>query len=538
MKEFYKPPEVITPDMEAELIFVESEKTPFWKKLLIYCAVWLVIICIACGFMWSVMSQYEASLPTTAMDEYIVSSRQDMFFFATSSLLDEIDNKFENSYDCASKLSKNYSGTLTYTKLTTEYTYENPTYIISHNGENLFKVTLEHDEETGFMKFKKYAVKSVELLKPDLITFDSYKIVFASNMLVHINNTSFGTSLDEYERVDIFGRSDYYGIVVDNFVHEPEVVALSYIYEEAPEKVITAKRVGNYYIFERDGEETSTLTITAPTDAIVSIDEKQVSKLFATKQYTAGSTEMTVYTVPTVFEAKKITVTLDGKPLELIQNGLSFTAAVDQVSYTVTIPHGAELFIDNKKADASLITDESAMWHSDFEEIKNYPTATEYTLSNETPHSSLSATLDGEQLVAYKDGNSIAFTSGNSTKLYEEYSDNATEFVHQYLYYNTQGYRNTETNLANTLRLVAPSSPLRSYLNLANIGIQFNSPKKMDIEYLTADNFIPYGDDAFICDVSYKVTLDDSINVVVEENVIRLIFVKSGGRFLPAKFIL
>lgn len=539
MKDFYEVPEVITPDMAAELVFVPPQGTPFWKKLLCYSAVWLVIIAIACSIMWSVMSQYEAAQPKTAMDEYILSSRQEMFFLSISDMFDKIDNRFESAYDVASKVSKEFAGELTYTKLATEYTRENPVYIIKHNGENLFKVTLEEGEETGFMKFKEYTVKSIELIKSDIFSFSSYKLVFAANMLININNVSLGTSLADFERIDLFGVDDYYGIVVKNFTYEPEIVALSYVYEDTPEKVVAAKRVGDYYIFEREDEEFSTLTISAPAEAVVTIDGKAVTSFFASEQYQAeDGQQMTVYTVPTAFNAEEITVTLDGKPLELIRDGLSFTTNVAGAECVVTVPHGATLMSHGVEIDPSYITDSAALWHSDFDEIRDYPTAVEYTLGGVSSAASLSATLGGEQLVAYTDGDRIVFTSGESEELRSKYAEKAEDFVYQYLYYSTQGYNNTDANLANTLALVAPSCPLRNYLKLANVGIEYKSPQSMAVEYITADNFVPYGDDAFVCDVSYKATLKTSVSESVEENVIHLIFIRSGGTFLPSKFIL
>ncbi len=325
MKDFYEAPEVVTSDMEAELIFVPPEGSPFWKKLLIYCTVWIVIIALSCALLWSVIGQYEKSLPNTAMDKYILSSRQDMFFHAISSLYDAIDNKYESAYDSASILSKNFNGELTYIA-TDEYTDDMPVYIIRHNGENLFKVKLERDAETGFAGFKNYAVTEVELVKSDFINLKSYKLIFAANMLININNTSLDTNLDGFERIDIFGRSDYYGIVLSGFVTEPEIVAVVYKYANSPDKISSPRRLNDYFIFERDGEEMYTLTISVPANAEVKIDNKTVSKFFETKHFTDGGKEMVTYTVPTVFAAKTITATLDGVPLELEQNGMWFTA--------------------------------------------------------------------------------------------------------------------------------------------------------------------------------------------------------------------
>ena len=541
MKQFYEPPELITPDMEAEIVFVAPSGTPFGKKLLTYCLVWLAVIGIACGLMWSVMQQYEEALPATAMDEYIESSRQDMFFFALSDMFDKIDNRFESAFETASTISKEYSGTLTYSKLATEYTHDRPVYIIQHNGENLFKVTLSEGEETGFMKFNNFFVDKVELIKTDILDLSSYKIVFASNMLIYINSTALGTSLDKYEQIDVFGESQYLAIKLANFTCEPQIVALEYLNEVVPDKVVNAKRVSDFYIFELADDPLTTVTVTVPTGSVVAIDDKTVSDVFISETYTdiGTQTEMTVYTIPTVYRAYTISASKDGKNLPLIEEEENiFSTPLSDKEYIINVPNDAELYLNGSLVDSTMISDESVMWHSDFDEMKNYPTAVQYTVKGASSLSDFTASLNGESLTAYTDKDTLVFAASTSEELKEEYGEKATEFIRQYMFYNSQGYRNTEKNLANTLKLVAPGSPLRNYLNLANVGIEFKSPQNMEIEYLEADDFVAYGDDTFACNVSYKITLKDNVNVSVEEDVIRLIFTRSGNTFLPAKFIL
>ena len=541
MKQFYEPPELITPDMEAEIVFVAPAGTPFWKKLLIYCAVWVAIIGIACGVMWSIMRQYEEALPATAMDEYIESSRQDMFFFALSDMFDEIGNRFESAFDTASTISRDFPGELTYSKLATEYTYDRPVYIIKHNGDNLFKVTLAEGEETGFMKFNKFFVDKVELIKPEMFTLSSYKVVFSSNMLIYINNTSLGTNLDKYEKIDIFGESNYHAVNLTNFICEPQIVALEYLNEIEPDNVVDVKRVGDFYIFERKDEPLTTLKITVPTGTTVKIDGKTVSDMFISEAYIEPKTqsEMTVYVIPTVYSVSDVSASKDGEIINLIkEDEYTFSAPLFDKEYVINVPSGAELYLNGSLVDPSMISAEEVMWHSSFDEMKNYPTAVQYTVKGAAASSEFTASLNGEQLITHSDNETLVFTEGTSEELKNTYSEKATEFVRQYMFYNTQGYRNTERNLANTLKLVAPGSPLRNYLNLANVGIEFKSPQNMDIEYLEADEFIAYGDDVFTCNVYYKVALNDTVNESVEENVIHLIFTRSGNTFLPAKFIL
>lgn len=326
MKEFYVKPDLVVAETDDELIVYEPPKMPFWKKLLIYCAVWFVIILGACFVTHSIVNQYNASTPKTAMDNYVALAKHEIFFDAISNAIPDHNNRHEPLYSTAGRISDLYTSPLTYVKLASEYTNENPVYVVRHNGENMFKVTLEYGNSTGFMGFKSYRVKKSELINDTVLNFQDYYVVFPSDSYVFINERKLQSQLTGvYEMFDIFGNENYYGIVLKDMLLEPKVMAQRYDYMTFLASSIPVNRVGNYFVFPYNGGELQTYKITVPKGALVSIGGKLVSDFFISETIEVDANEMTVYTVPTVCGEQPVRVQYNEKALELIQDGNSFT---------------------------------------------------------------------------------------------------------------------------------------------------------------------------------------------------------------------
>ncbi len=327
MKEFYVKPELVVAETDDELIVYEPPKMPFWKKLLIYCAVWFVIIFGACFATLSIANQYNAATPKTAMDNYMALAKHEIFFDAISKAIPNYDNKHEPLYSTAGRITDLYTSPLTYVKLANEYTDENPVYVIRHNGENMFKVTLEHSDSTGFMGFNGYRVKNTELINDRVLNFQDYYVVFSSDSYVFINERKLQSQLTGvYEMFDIFGDENYYGIVLKDMLLEPKVMAQRYDYMTFLTSSVPATRIGNYFIFPYTGGELQTYTITVPEDALVAIGGKLVSDFFISETKEIDGTNMTVYTVPTVSGEQTVRVQYNDKTINVIQDGNEFTA--------------------------------------------------------------------------------------------------------------------------------------------------------------------------------------------------------------------
>ncbi|MBE6679914.1 MAG: hypothetical protein E7598_05250 [Ruminococcaceae bacterium] len=325
MKENYIKPELVVAETDDELIVYEPPKTPFWQKLMIYCIIWLVLIFGACYLTLSIVAQYEASLPQTAINSYISQAKHEIFFDAISTAIPNHDNRHEPTYSTAGRISDLYTSPLTYVKLANEYTEENPVYVIRHNGDNMFKVTLERGESTGFWGFEGYRVQKNELINDSVLNFKSYCVVFSSSSYVFINERKLQSQITGvYEMFDIFGTDGYYGIVLKDMLMEPKVMAQKYDYMSFLTTSIPVQRVDNYFMFPYNGQF-NTYTITAPETALVAIDGKLVSDFFISETKEIDGVSMKVYTVRTVWGTPPVRAQYNGKEVQVLQNGNEFT---------------------------------------------------------------------------------------------------------------------------------------------------------------------------------------------------------------------
>ncbi len=328
MKEFYVKPELVVAETDDEIIVYEPPKMPFWQKLAIYCAAWLVIVFGACYLTFSITVQYNESMPKTTMDNYMSLAKHEIFFDALSNALPNYESRYEPMYSTAGRISDLYTSPLTYVKAANEYTDENPVYIIRHNGNDMFKVTLEHGESTGFMGFIGYRIKKSELINSEVINFKDYCVVFSSDSYVFINERKLESQITGvFELFDVFSDNKYHGIVLNDMLLEPKVMAQRYDYMSFLTTSVPLQRIDNYFLFPAGQDSFETYTIIVPTDALVAIGDKLVSDFFITETKEIDGKEMKVYTVNTVCGEQKVRAQYGGKEVEVIQNGNSFTIA-------------------------------------------------------------------------------------------------------------------------------------------------------------------------------------------------------------------
>lgn len=516
----------------------KKPRVAFWKKILIYCAAWLVLIGAACSVMWNIMEQYEAAQPWYAVEEYLRTSTQSAFYSALLGAYPDAQNIYEPVYEIAGDLSAKYGSSLTYTKLIREYTYETPVYLLQSGDTKLLKLTLAQGEETGFLGLLGYRIKAVELVASDLFDLRSYGLVFPTGAEVRVNGKALSEDTVAAESsFTTFGSGKFTACMLENFFERPTVKV---VYDGVE---LTAGDSEDF-IFDYPENELRTMTITAPADAIVRIDGKRVSDCFLTENSATDPDrfgaviELCTYTVPTVSGDGIVTVTLDGARLQTAESDNAWTALPDTVSCTVIAPKDAVLYANGSAVDTALITDDDTVWVSAFEGVRGYPAAVTYTLTELYALPELTATLGDAALVLTEDGENTLFVCGADETLKETYTEQAIDFMNAYLYYTTQGYSNTRANLNAVKAHVANPSPLYTNLERSYIGYYYISPQKMTVEYMEVDNFIPYGENAFTCDLSYKITLKNWVGETTEENTMCIAFAKSGGKFAPVNMLL
>ena len=529
--------EELSEEDEFEEIYIRLPM-PFWKKILIYCTVWLLLTVAACAAMWDMMEQYEEAQPWYAVEEYIESSVQSAFYTALMDAYPNVQNSYEPIYEIARSISAKYGDSLTYTKLIREYTYEKPVYLLQSEEQKLLKLTLEQGEETGFLKLRRYRVSSVELVASDMLVLNSYSLAFPKGAEVYITGKILSEeTLAAASGFTVFGNTDFNACMLENFFERPTVRA---IYKGTE---LTAQEGENFWFDYPEGK-LHTLTITAPENAIVRISGKRVSDYFLTETAASepdrfGATvAMRTYTVPTVSGTGIVSATLDGVILQIEEDGDRSTVLPITESCTVVLPKGAALYANDAIVDPASITQTDIPWVSAFDGVKNAPLADVYTLTDLYTLPEFTATLGDTALVSIRDGEQYIFVYPESETLKETYTRQTLDFMNAYLYYTTQGYSNTRANLNAAKAHVAYPSPLYTNLERSYIGYYYIAPQKMTVEYMQVESFIPFGEDAFTCELSYKINLKNWVGETTEENTMRIAFARGKNGFAPVNMLL
>lgn len=504
----------------------------FGQKLIIYITVWVALIFAACGVMWSIMQQYEEAQPWYAVEDYLTTSGQSAFFLALNKAYGGSANKYESLYEVASDLSAKYTGRVTYKKLVREYTYENPVYLLCSGDENLLKLTLQRGEKTGFMGLLGYEVRTVELVNTDILSFSDYALVYPKGASVKVNGKEF--SPEATDRYTVFGSDEYTVCMLENLLDRPTVKVTF-------DGTVLVAEEGENFIFDYPEKKLRTVSITAPNGAYVFLNGRRVPDGFVSDTFESapdrfGNTvSLTAYNIPTVVGECTVSSSQEGNQLLATVDGDVYTFASSTLECTVIAPSEATLYANGEALEKS---EKTAVWRTDFEDVANAPYASEYVYTDIYAVPEFTAKIGETELVKAEDEERTVFLSPASEELKEKYTEKTLDFMNAYLYYTTQGYSNTRANLNAVKAHVAAPSPLYTNLERSYIGYYYIAPQQMTVDYMEVDNFVPYGDDAFTCELSYKLTLKNWVGEAVDENTMRIAFARRGNTFLPVNMLL
>lgn len=528
--------------LEDEIIEYPNDfsypRLPFWQKLLIYIAVWAVLIAAACGVMWNIMQQYEISQPWYAVENYITSSGQSAFYSALLKAYPETENTYESIYEVAGKLSAEYTGRVSYKKLIREYTYENPVYLLHSEDTNLLKITLEQGEKTGFLGLRGYRICETELVASDLLSLKNYGLVFPTGAQVFVNGKHLSEEdLTENAVFPLFGDGAFTACLLENFFERPTINVL------LDGKDIPAKE-GDHFIFDPENA-LRTLHITAPEGAVVRIDSERVSDFFITGEtnsepdHFGNTVPMVEYTVPTVIGKGVVTMAQDGKALQTVTANETATAKPLTYGVTLRIPPTAVLYANGNAVKTVFVTDMHSPLLSDFEGVNGYPESHTYVIDGLYTLPEFTAADGGIALATTEDNGVTVFIPEASEALKAAYTEQAIDYMNAYLYYTTQGYANTRQNLNAVKAHVAYPSPLYTNLERSYIGYYYIAPQQMTVESMTVDHFIPFGTDMFTCELSYKIALSNWVGATTDANTMRITFAKqANGEYMPVNMVL
>lgn len=245
----------------------------FTRFLLIYAAVFLVIIAIGLTFFWKYIAAYEISRPENAMNALTL-------LMSDNNGTENLEKYFEVSEfeDKNAIIDKIYSThlqgqTCTFRKMPGKYSDDSPVYILRSETTDLFKVNLQQNgENAAGYGFQLWEVSAIALLKENAKTIT---IEAPPSAAVSINGKVVSKDYITDDQVEYENLSKFEGDLKDSVYRV--LYSIDGIYDEASVSVVdeqgselTAETSeGNKFVY---GSNRLTVKVTSPADAVISIN--------------------------------------------------------------------------------------------------------------------------------------------------------------------------------------------------------------------------------------------------------------------------
>jgi len=251
----------------------------FSRFLLIYAAVFLVIIAIGLTFFWKYIAAYEISRPENTMDELMpLMSEND----GTDSLKKYFEvSEFEDKDAVISKIYSTYlqDQSCTYRKMPGEYADDSPVYMIRSGTTDLFKVNLApKGENAAGYGFQLWEVSAIALLKDNARTLT---IEAPPTSAVSINGKAVSKDYITDNQVEYENLSKFEGELKDGVYRV--LYSIDGIYDEVSVTVVdeqgselTAETAeSNKFVY---GSNRLSVKVAAPADAVITINGIELSE--------------------------------------------------------------------------------------------------------------------------------------------------------------------------------------------------------------------------------------------------------------------
>lgn len=479
----------------------KGKRSVFGRGLLIYIAVLVAIFGIVLAVFWNFLASYDASLEETALKGYLSAMTEAEWKALISSHGVYDTNAFEDADALYEKSAKAISDAeITYVKNYQAYSEESPVYYLARDGKRFAQISLKMGGDVGF-GFTSFDVAECHMIE-EAIAADPFSVMVLApkDAEVMLN----GMALDEayITEADLESRRiSKYSIGHDS---RPKCVLYTvegfYDIPTAEASLsgasLTAEEDGALFIFDYPDETFSTLTVKAPSNAVVRVngiklsDEPVSTEVLGDNPYEAKLFEritMNTYVLSGLFEQTDVTCFIDGKAVsDTAGEGMLMFAYPDALMYHTRImaPAGAELTVNGIPITAE--TQKTTGVYDGFDERTiarwlggTYPMCDVYDIGALYFAPEVKATLDGVALNVTSDAERTEYTVlvgyPTVTEVSEEIAAAAEDFVRTFMYYMTRGYYEFDRNI-----VLAQSKALRDSDAFRNVresgyGVYFNS---------------------------------------------------------------
>ena len=294
------------------------------------------------------------------------------------------------------------------------------------------------------------------------------------------------------------------------------------------------------------GDLSKAVSITASQNAQVEVNRVPVSQDYRVDcDIEYGAT----YLIPRIFGEVEVSVSeFDGRKSVpyYAQNGDYLYPVISPFTrkFNIVVPVGSALYLDGRVVPQEYITNNSII-PGIFAGVVEQSTVPlllrryEFEISGLYSEPILTA-LDpqgGELLCETSRDGEIVFNTAYSPEYKARHEAAVEAFIRAYVRYGANIGNSIEANFANVSGHMLPGSELYARVWASMDGIMWVSGATVEYHSLEIDNFRPYGDRYFTCEVRYKITNRTYYEAREVEGNYEILFVLSGDRWLAAKMV-
>ena len=286
------------------------------------------------------------------------------------------------------------------------------------------------------------------------------------------------------------------------------------------------------------------VSITASQNAHVAINGVPVSQAYLTDcDFEYGAT----YLVNGIFGDVEVTVNeFDGR------ESIPYFAGSGEYLYPIIIPFARQynivvpekfsVFTDGERVSADNITDDlitpgifNGVLEASQVPVKSHRYEFELEGLYLEPVITVADENGMELLPHVSDEGTLLFIEDFSSGYKDRYTATAEDFIRAYVSFAANIGDNVDANFTNVSALILRNSELYRRVNGTRGTLEFVSGATVVYNSLEIDNFRPYGDEYFSCEIYYDISNRTRYTTREVEARFEVLFVLSGGRWLAVK---
>ncbi len=512
----------------------KRNKDNFWKIYAV-CTI-LAAILLVSGFMvfHSYIEAYELSQPHTAVEEYLSTLTNEDVSAMVDSAVDKLQLGYEKREDYVKHLTGSVDvAKLSYRKNMAHYSADAPVFSLVSDNREIIRLKLKAGDDGSF-GFGTWEPDDA-WIPIDGVTANAkeYKVYVPHGSTLSVNglNPKITSENMEYPmssalEATVLPMCDLYEL--GTMYNAPELECLS------DGKPCVFYERGSELFYFLDMSVPQNYTVNAPTGAEVYVNGILLDDAYLTasaKPYPTAPIEKDIQNIPTynvystgeLFTSPTVTAKLDGAELtaEAADGVCNFAYPADRTySLTVKVPAGAVVTCDGVDVSEFAEFSSESEWDDLLGDKLQLPKSDVYRVKNLfSPEHTVTATLDGVKLDIKKReyGNSIVYSANESAVIDSAVSDYAMDFAKAYFHYTSEGFRNTNANLAAVLNYVVPNSDLYRRIRESKIGYDFVTPvTRSDYKVFEISQMTRLDDGSYAVKIEFDV---DQLIVYVNQNI-------------------